>query len=77
MYNMNYDIISFIHSVSFADLFGKKYSSTTIEHLSHYFKHREKMRVRQKEQFVIVIVRLLALEQEKKKTLEVILGILY
>jgi hypothetical protein len=40
----------------------------------------EKMRVRQKEQFVIVLVRLvgclLALEQEKKKTLEVTLGIL-
>jgi hypothetical protein len=73
---MNYDIISFIHFVSFADLFGKKYSSTTIEHLSHYFKHRKKMSVRQKEQVMIVIVRLLALEQEKKKTLEVTLGIL-
>jgi hypothetical protein len=79
LYNTNYDIISFTHSVSFADLFGKKYSSTTIEHLSHYFKHRKKMRGREGEQFVIVLVRLLALEQEKKKkkkTLEVTLGIL-
>jgi hypothetical protein len=36
----------------------------------------DKMRGREKEQFVIVLVRLLALEQEKKKTLEVTLGIL-
>jgi hypothetical protein len=36
------------------------------------------MRGTEKEQFVIVLVRLLALEQEKKKkTLEVTLGILY
>ena len=28
--------------LSFADLFGREYSSTTIEHLSHYFKHRRK-----------------------------------
>jgi len=66
-----------IDFVSFDDLFGKEYSSTTIEHLSHYFKHRKKMRIRQKEEFVIVLVWLLVLEQEKKKTLEVTLGILF
>ena len=59
LYNTNYDIISFIHFVSFADLFGKAYSSTTIEHLSHYFKQNEK----EKEQFLIVLVRLSVLEQ--------------